>query len=35
MVLNGGEADHNLTHVRIGKGNVFNIIKLMSYIRTF
>ena len=32
MVLNGGEAGHNLTHVRIGKGNVFNIIKLMSYV---
>lgn len=32
MVLNGGETGHNLTHARVGKGNVFNIIKLMSYI---
>ena len=32
MVLNGGETGDNLTHARVGKGNVFNIIKLMSYI---
>ena len=32
MVLKGGETGHNLTHARVGKGNVFNIIKLMSYI---